>query len=258
MFRLRKPNIIPVNDHIWLMDDHKAATCCLVAGHEAAMVIDTSIGVSNIRETARSLTDLPLICVNTHGHRDHMGGNWSFDRAYMNLADLPLAERTIHSSEIAEELKQNGFRYPAFEHIEDGHVFDLGGLEIEVMYFPGHTAGEIILLDRTDRVLFTGDGILEHLWLQMPESLSVRAQINSMEKLLPLRDSFDTILHGHCQQPFGMELYDTMFAALRDLEAGNTADDIDYEWRTFVSRAHPYQPNDRRIVYKEQPVCDTL
>ena len=41
-----------------------------------------------------------------------------------------------------------------------------------------------------------------------------------------------------------------MLAALRDLEAGNTAGDIDYEWHGNVSRAHPYQPDDRRIVYK--------
>ena len=29
------------------------------------------------------------------------------------------------------------------------------------------------------------------------------------------------------------------------------ADDIDYEWNGNISKAHPYQPEDRRIVYKE-------
>ena len=111
--------------------------------------------------------------------------------------------------------------------------------------------GEIVLLDRQDRVLFSGDGILEHLWLQLPESLSVAAQIESMKRLLPLRDSFDVILHGHCRQPAGIELFDTLLSALEDLAKGNTADDIDYAWFGQVSKAHPYQPNDRRIVYKD-------
>ena len=108
-----------------------------------------------------------------------------------------------------------------------------------------------MLLDRQDRVLFSGDGILEHLWLQLPESLSVAAQIESMKRLLPLRDSFDIILHGHCRQPAGIELFDTLLSALEDLAKGNTADDMDYEWFGRVSKAHPYQPNDRRIVYKD-------
>ena len=251
MFQQRKPNIIPVNDHVWLLDDNHEATCYVVAGTERAAVIDTSIGLSNIREAAESLTSLPLICINTHGHEDHMGGNWGFEKAYMNLADLPLAEESINLPEVQEGIRQAGISYPPFEHIEDGHIFDLGGVELEVIYFPGHTAGEIVLLDRQDRILFSGDGIIQHLWLQLEESLPVRTQIRSMERLLPLRDAFDTILNGHIQTPCGAELFDTLLEALRDLDAGNTADDVDYEWYGNVSKAHPYQPEDRRIVYKD-------
>lgn len=246
----RSPTVVPVNDHIWLMDDHGDATWYVVAGKARAMVIDTSIGLSNAREEAEKLTDLPLICVNTHGHGDHIGGNWSFERAYMNLADLPIAEESLSWPEMQEAMRRFGLRFPAFEPIEDGQVFDLGGLALEALYLPGHTPGEIVLLDRQDRILFSGDGIIEHLWLQLEESLPARRQIESMERLLPLRDQFDAILHGHCRQPAGAELFDTLLAALRDLEAGNTAGDIEYPWHGNVSPAHPYQPNDRRIVYK--------
>ena len=182
-----------------------------------------------------------------------MGGNWAFDKAYMNLADLPLAEESINHPEMQAAMKQFGIKFPPFENIEDGQVFDLGGVELEAIHFPGHTAGEIVLLDRKDRILFSGDGILQHLWLQLEESLPVKTQIESMERLLPLRDQFDTILHGHCQAPCGIELFDSLLAALKDLDAGNTENDIDYEWLGNVSKAHPYQPENRRIVYKDQP-----
>ena len=253
MPELRKPDIVPVNDHVWLLDDHHEATCYVVAGTSRAAVIDTSIGLSNIREAAESLTPLPLICINTHGHEDHIGGNWSFDKAYMNLADLPLAEGWINAPEVREEMKRSGVSFPPFAHVDNGHIFDLGGIELEVIYFPGHTAGEIVLLDRQDRILFSGDGIIQHLWLQLEESLPVRTQIQSMERLLPLRSTFDTILNGHIQAPCGAELFDTLLEALKDLDAGNTAGDIDYEWLGNVSKAHPYQPEDRRIVYKTLP-----
>lgn len=251
MPELRKTKIVPINDHVWLLDDHHEATCYVVAGTRQAAVIDTSIGLSNIREAAESLTSLPLICINTHGHGDHMGGNWCFDKAFMNLADLPLAEDWINNPEVQEGMEQFGISFPPFVHIDDGHIFDLGGVELEAVYFPGHTAGEIVLLDRQDRILFSGDGIVQHLWLQLPESLPVRTQIQSMERLLPLRNTFDLVLNGHIQAPCGAELFDTMLEALRDLDAGNTADDIDYEWNGNVSKAHPYQPEDRRIVYKD-------
>ena len=252
MFELRIPDIVRINDHVWLLDDHHEAACYVVAGTKQAAVIDTSLGMSNIRAVAETLTSLPLVCINTHGHEDHMGGNWAFDKAYMNLADLPLAEAYVSCPEMREAAKQFGICFPPFENIEDGRVFDLGEVQLEAIHFPGHTAGEIVLLDRKDRILFSGDGILQHLWLQLEESLPVRTQIESMERLLPLRDQFDTILHGHCQTPCGIELFDTMLAALRDLESGNTEGDIDYEWLGNVSKAHPYQPEDRRIVYRDQ------
>ena len=250
MFQLRKPEIIPVNDHIWLLDDHHEATCYVVAGNTQAMVIDTSIGFCNIREIAESLTSLPLVLVNTHGHIDHVGGNWSFEAAYMNLADLKVAEEDYGMPRLRETIRANGLVFPPFTHVEDGHIFDLGGLELQVFYLPGHTAGEIALLDRKDRILFSGDGIVEQLWLQLPESQPVKTQIEGMERLRRYRDSFDTILHGHSDAPMGAELFDTMLDALKDLEAGNTEHDVDYEWLGHVSKAHPFQPDGRKIVYK--------
>ena len=249
MFQLNTPTVTPINDHVWWLDD-QAASCYVVAGTKLAAVIDTSIGMSNIRAAAESVTSLPLICINTHGHGDHMGGNWAFDKAYMHPADLPLAQKTINRPELQNAIRTFGLSFPPFEPITDGQVFDLGGVELEAIHLPGHTAGEIVLLDRKDRILFSGDGIVPHLWMQLEESLPIKTQIESMEKLLPLRDQFDTVLHGHCRKPDGAELFDTLLAALRDLDAGNTAGDIDYEWHGFVSKAHPFQPEDRRIVYK--------
>ena len=249
-YTFRSPAVTQVNDHVWLMDDNHEATWYVVAGKERAMVIDTSIGLSNIKAEAEKVTGLPLLCVNTHGHGDHVGGNWSFDRAYMNLADLPVAEEDLDCPEVQEGIRSFGLRFPEFEHIEDHQAFDLGGLTLEAIYFPGHTPGEIVLLDRRDGILFSGDGILEHLWLQLPESLPVKTQIESMKRLLPYRDSFHTVLHGHCGSPAGAELFDSMLHALEELDEGHTDADIDYEWYGNISKAHPYQPNDRRIVYK--------
>ena len=41
----------------------------------------------------RSLTNLPVLVVNTHGHPDHAGGNGGFDEVYLHPADEPLMKR---------------------------------------------------------------------------------------------------------------------------------------------------------------------
>ena len=159
MFQLRKPEIIPVNDHIWLLDDHHEATCYVVAGNTQAMVIDTSIGFCNIREIAESLTSLPLVLVNTHGHIDHVGGNWGFETAYMNLADLKVAEEDYGMPRLRETIRANGLVFPPFTHIEDGHIFDLGGRNVEFITTPGHTNDHAMLYDHKYGILFAGDMI---------------------------------------------------------------------------------------------------
>ena len=65
--------------------------CCiwLVEGREKALLVDTGLGVGDLRGEVEALTDKPVIVANTHGHGDHSGGNYAFDRVYMHPAALP-------------------------------------------------------------------------------------------------------------------------------------------------------------------------
>ncbi len=249
--QLRHPEIVQINDHIWLMNDHNEATGYVVAGNRMAMVIDTMIGLVNVKEEAEKLTDLPLLCVNTHGHVDHIGGNWSFDQAYMNLADLSVAEAAIALPDLQNAVKQFGIRYPEFLPIEDEQIFDLGGLELQAYYLPGHTSGEIVLLDRKDKILFSGDGVIEQIWMQLPESLPMRGQIKSMERIKCFRAEFDSILTGHSRGLEGADLFDEQLAGAIELDKGNTEGDVEYHWFGGTCKAHPYGMGTRRIVYQE-------
>ena len=245
---LQSLKIMQINDHVWLLNDDDQAACCVVAGLDQAMVIDTMMGFVDVRHTAEALTGLPLICVNTHGHGDHIGGNWAFGAAHMHPADLPIADGFLHDPEILKAIRENGIAFPPFRPIADGELFDLGGLALQAYHLPGHTPGEIVLLDRADRILFTGDGIITHLWMQLPHSLPLSTQINSLKRIRPLRPQYDMILHGHSTEPESAELYDALLAAAIDLESGNTDSDEDYHWHGGVCRAHPYGQN-RKIVY---------
>ena len=52
--------------------------------------------------------------------------------------------------------------------LKDRQVFDLGGRKLEVIATPGHTPGEIVLLDAANRIVFTGDNDNSLVWLFLP------------------------------------------------------------------------------------------
>ena len=76
-------NIKKLNQNIYLFDDAGQSTGDLVTGNKLALVIDTMNGVENVNELVRSITDLPVMVVNTHGHCDHIYGNIYFKKAFI-------------------------------------------------------------------------------------------------------------------------------------------------------------------------------
>ena len=53
--------------------------CYLLCGQKKAILIDTGLGVSNIRKIVDGLTKLPVVVATTHVHWDHIGGHQYFD-----------------------------------------------------------------------------------------------------------------------------------------------------------------------------------
>lgn len=202
--------ITRVAEEIWLLDDADNGTGYVCAGAERAAVIDTCNGEQNYYEAVRTLTDLPLIVINTHAHGDHVGGNRFFEEAYLSKEELPYYR--------AEEL------CPA-KPLSDGDVIDLGGKTLRVILFPGHTPGGICLLDEKDRVLFTGDSILGRtVWMFMKNSVPVTEMRRSLDRLDPFRAAFDTLLTGHSRRPNSPDLIDALKDACDVVIAGAPAD----------------------------------
>lgn len=56
--------------------------CYLLIGHDRALLIDTGLGVGDIRRQVEHLTDKPVAAVATHIHWDHIGGHKFFPDFY--------------------------------------------------------------------------------------------------------------------------------------------------------------------------------
>jgi hydroxyacylglutathione hydrolase len=141
-----------VAEDTWRIDDHGVDNFYLVGGQEKALLIDTGIGGADIMRFVRTLTDLPVVVVNTHGHPDHAGGNAQFAVVHAGEKDFDLI-RFFASSDGRGSMEgppvPAEWRYTGPENetelvaVGQGFVFDLGGRQLEVIDVPGHTPGGI-------------------------------------------------------------------------------------------------------------------
>ena len=137
--------------------------CYLVCGSERAVLIDTGLGVSNIKAEVDRLTALPVTAVTTHVHWDHIGGHRYFEDIAVHEAEkewlsghfpLPLKavkqNLTCRPCEFPEDFELES--YQIFQGtprtvFSDGSRFDLGNRRLSVIHTPGHSPGHCCFYD---------------------------------------------------------------------------------------------------------------
>lgn len=198
-------------DNVTLIAGLAGEQCYLIEGEEKALLIDTLTGVGSLKAYVRELTDLPVTVVNTHGHLDHCGSDFEYGFCYIHPDDIEMLydnadpERRYHFS--AGRLDTNGFvpnrddvvkpcslkTYPIY----DGDVFDLGGVQLEVIQVKGHSNGTIVLLDRQRRALYSGDACNANTLLFLPWSATIEEYRDSLLHLKEFQPYFDKMYGGH-------------------------------------------------------------
>jgi hydroxyacylglutathione hydrolase len=227
-----------VAEKVWRIDDHGTDNMYLVEGTRQALLVDTGVGAAKLADFVKTLTKLPVIVVNTHGHPDHAGGNNLFSRVYADPADFDAiraqntpearrssAERLAKSATATDLLSPDeaGRLAPAtLLPLKDGQVFDLGGRTLEVIEQPGHTPGEIVLLDKANRLVIAGDNNNTLVWLFLPNSRPLEVYLASLKKLKQHAGQFDTILPGH-GGPLPASHLDDQIACVEEILGGRCA-----------------------------------
>lgn len=246
-----RANIIQIRPNVYLIDDAGDSTCYLITGSECALLVDSVNGYEDLKAITKTLTDLPVIVVNTHGHGDHIYGNVYFEEAWLHPADFALYDQFFgYAKDIME---QNNLKPCPVKALEIGQIFDLGGVQLEVVDLSGHTAGSIGLLDKDARIIYTGDGLNTHLWMQLDHSLPISTMLETFRKLKAEHgQDFDYVAHGHTKVLRDKEILDWMIQGCEDILAGRTEQDMDYQYFGGVCRQHPISGTPGEvIVYNE-------
>jgi glyoxylase-like metal-dependent hydrolase (beta-lactamase superfamily II) len=149
------------------------ANMFLVAGSERAALIDTGMGIGDLRAVVQSLTRLPVIVCNTHWHWDHIGSNSQFDEIAIHAREFKLLTREQDVAGIREQIGRPevqailpfGFdraKYrivtkPGTRSLSHGDLIELGGRSLRVVQTPGHSGGHVSYFDGLHGLLFSGD-----------------------------------------------------------------------------------------------------
>ena len=186
----------------------------LITGDDRALLFDTGLGIAPIRPLVERLSDLPMTVVNSHTHPDHVAGNADFERVLGTSTDFTSrnTEGVSHEA-VAEILAREALCRPlpaAFdsasyrirpfeisEIVQDGQVIDLGSRLLEVLMTPGHTPDALMLLDRANGLLFTGDTFYEGPIYVMTDEADFDRYRASIERVAPLAAGLRKLLPGH-------------------------------------------------------------
>lgn len=182
----------------------------LLLGNDKALLIDTGLGVANIKKVVDNLTKLPLIVATTHIHWDHIGGHIYFDNiaVYENeeqwLINFPLPLAVVKSN-----LQKNNCvfpenfdigKYTVFQGhpqiiLHDNEIIDLGNRKIEVIHTPGHSPGHCCYFEIDKGYLFSGDLIYKGCLDIYYPTTNISDFENSIIKVMQL--SVNRILPAH-------------------------------------------------------------
>lgn len=165
-----------IDEETFVISEHKhweETHCYLLLGKIFAVLIDTGLGVSNIRNIVDSLTELPVRVLNTHVHWDHIGGHRYFDHIAVHEAEKDWL--AVHFPIPLEVVKQNLTRQPCdfpadfridgyqiyqgipTQLLHDGDILELGDRQLAVVHTPGHSPGHCCFYEPLRKCLYAGD-----------------------------------------------------------------------------------------------------
>lgn len=128
--------------------------------NKKAVLIDASGDFDSVKKYLDEYDAKLEYILNTHGHVDHISGNYEIQtklgaKALLHENDLPLVdifEKQIELFSLPPETK------PVIDgHLEDGQVIEVGDIKLKVIHTPGHSSGGVCFLDEKNNVLFSGD-----------------------------------------------------------------------------------------------------
>jgi len=207
----------------------------LLIGEKKSALIDTGLGIDNIKRVTDKLTSLPIDVITTHVHWDHIGSHKYYDRIYVHETEEKWLENGIKGLSLDQMRKDiakditiptpktfNPLTYKPFQGkptalLKDKDIIDLGDRNLVIYHTPGHSPGHISIFDVNTGYLFTGDLLYEEtpIYVHYPSTNPIDL-VNSLEKLTNI-NSIKMIFGSHNTLGINPEILNEVKKAIKYL-----------------------------------------
>jgi glyoxylase-like metal-dependent hydrolase (beta-lactamase superfamily II) len=246
---IKENSTVKVSEHVYVIPDGNVGgvpNVGIVVGRNATLVIDTGLGPRNgqtvLHEVEKLTKTSQIYIVGTHFHSEHILGESAFPptakviRARAQQQDIDQfgvqPNFATRSPAMAELMKDSEFRR-ADDFFDSEKTIDLGDVRTRLMWFGGtHTNGDTLIFIEGDNVMFAGDVIMNRRFLGFnSQSSSVRAWLNSLDRVEPLHPTIIVPSHGEMGNGSLIELNRSYLKALQARVAelkhdGKTVDQV--------------------------------
>ncbi|MHB0876171.1 MAG: MBL fold metallo-hydrolase [Anaerolineae bacterium] len=187
--------------YVFLSDSYAQVTATVILTNSGSVVVDTLLYPSEAQEVASFATrgSVPVAyVVNTHGHLDHVAGNFLYPNS--EIVAHTLARRAmegeirsalVQATSTIPELRDVRLRLPTI--VSSGEVvLRRGGLTMRLIPLPGHTRDALGVYVEEERILVAGDAVLP-----VPHFVGcdVDLLVRSLQRIRSL--SLNTVIQGH-------------------------------------------------------------
>ncbi|HEX7103389.1 MAG TPA: MBL fold metallo-hydrolase [Nitrolancea sp.] len=214
----------------------------LVIGRDLALLFDSGMGVGNIKQVVESMTDKPVLLVNSHSHWDHIGDSWRFDRVWVHEAEADdlragVGNERVRRALAPERLTQplpdgvdfQTFSIPGVEPertLHGGERIDLGDRTFEVVNTPGHSPGGITLVDEANGIALVADAVYAGaLYAHLDHSDPVVYR-DTLRRLADLAPSLKTLYPSHNGYPLPGSFLTDVNEASESIWTGRSPDSV--------------------------------
>jgi glyoxylase-like metal-dependent hydrolase (beta-lactamase superfamily II) len=252
----------------------------IVVGSRATLVIDPGLGRRNgetvLREVAKVSKNTELYVASTHFHAEHTTG----------IAAFPMPAKYVNSTVQDEEFARSGAQLiktfaarsaTTAELLKDAtvrkadisfdreYVLDLGGVRVRFQVVgPTHTGGDTGFFVEEDRVLFSGDVVMNNSFLAATQVSSMRAWLAAFDTFEAMRPAIIVPAHGAAGDGSLIGISRGVMQAVqtraRELKAqGRSADETATSVQAEMQAKHPTWPRlngvaaAARAAYAEAP-----
>jgi glyoxylase-like metal-dependent hydrolase (beta-lactamase superfamily II) len=206
---------VKVADHVYAIPDGSVPmvpNVGIIVGSRATMVVDTGLGPRNgqaiLREVAKVSKNAEMYVATTHYHPEHSLGGAAFPatakfvRPKVQQQDMDELGKDIQNtfasrSPLNQELLKD-VPYPRADILFDREQrIDLGGVHVRLFWRgPMHTRGDTLIFVEEDKVLFSGDVVMNRTFLAAGATSSIGTWLSTLDELDALQPVVVVPSHG--------------------------------------------------------------